>query len=120
MAFANDYREELLQRTTEAEKAMEKILGDLEVPFFQQRVFLLKNKFKIVDFWIPECNVAVEIDGKRHFTKTGNYYDRMREKDLKMRYQLKIIRFTNTEVLKDAAYVACALDDFLTRHGRKK
>lgn len=100
-AFADEYRQVLLDNKTMAEKEMEKILETFGLIFFPQKIFLFKKKFRIVDFYFPEKNLAIEIDGYQHFTKKGYRYDKMRSGDLRSRFHLKIIRFTNSDVLKN-------------------
>ena len=54
----------------------------------------------IVDFYIPKLKLVIEIDGESHFTEEGIVYDRERTSILEWR-GLKIIRFTNKEVMKN-------------------
>lgn len=52
----------------------------------------------IVDFYCAALKLVIEIDGKSHFTDEGQVYDRERTQVLEG-YGLKVIRFTNDEVL---------------------
>lgn len=52
----------------------------------------------IVDFYCAHLKLVIEIDGAGHFTKEGKERDRARTQQLE-RYGLKVIRFTNREVL---------------------
>uniref|UniRef100_A0A832M428 DUF559 domain-containing protein n=1 Tax=Oscillatoriales cyanobacterium SpSt-402 TaxID=2282168 RepID=A0A832M428_9CYAN len=52
----------------------------------------------IVDFYCGALKLVIEIDGDSHFTDEGQAYDRERTKILEG-YGLKVLRFTNDEVL---------------------
>ena len=54
----------------------------------------------IVDFYCPECRVAVELDGEGHMTETGTEADQKRTEFLK-RFNVTVIRFENKEVFDD-------------------
>jgi very-short-patch-repair endonuclease len=71
----------------------------------------LKTKFRrqtvirgwIVDFWCPQFNLVVEVDGSSHNTKRD--YDDFRDavmSDLR----IKVLRFTNEEIFDD---IGCVL-----------
>jgi very-short-patch-repair endonuclease len=69
---------------------------------------LIERKFRrqqsidyyIVDFYCPEENLIIELDGAGHFTEEGQKYDEERTKYLES-LGLKIIRFENDDVLLD-------------------
>ena len=54
----------------------------------------------IVDFYCPKASLVIEVDGRQHHEKEGAEKDETRDKYLKS-LKLKVLRFTNTEVLKD-------------------
>jgi very-short-patch-repair endonuclease len=54
----------------------------------------------IVDFYCPECRVAVELDGDGHMTEAGAESDEKRTEFLK-RFNMTVIRFENREVFHD-------------------
>ena len=54
----------------------------------------------IVDFYCPSLKLVIEIDGDTHFTDEGKAYDKERTARLE-RYGLKLIRFTNSQVLRN-------------------
>jgi len=72
--------------------------------------FLLNNKHHfrrqhpidnyIVDFYCAKLKLVIEIDGEQHHTDGGRYYDAERDNILES-YGLKVIRFTNADVLKN-------------------
>ena len=54
----------------------------------------------IADFWIPNCNLIIEVDGAYHAERQQTEDDERRESDLNdMGY--RVIRFTNEEVVYD-------------------
>ena len=54
----------------------------------------------IVDFFCPECRLAVELDGAAHWTDNGNEADTRRSEFLK-RFNVRVIRFENRAVFED-------------------
>src|SRR5699024_8953482 len=53
----------------------------------------------VVDFYCPEYNLIVEVDGESHFTRQGKQHDYERESYLN-NLDLKTLRFTNDDVIK--------------------
>lgn len=58
----------------------------------------------IVDFYCPKAKLAIEIDGSHHLVGETIEYDRIRD-DYLNSLGLSVLRFTNTEVLKNIAGV---------------
>ena len=54
----------------------------------------------IVDFYCPSLKLVIEIHGDTHFTDEGKAYDKERTARLES-YGLKVIRFTNSQVLRN-------------------
>jgi very-short-patch-repair endonuclease len=52
----------------------------------------------IVDFYCAALKLVIEVDGDTHFTEEGQLRDRQRTEVLEG-YGLKVIRFTNDEVM---------------------
>jgi very-short-patch-repair endonuclease len=63
----------------------------------------------IVDFYCAQLKLVIEIDGDIHFTDEGLEYDEKRTRLLEG-YGLKVMRFTNTEVLENFAAVCAAIE----------
>ncbi|MBD2299247.1 endonuclease domain-containing protein [Nostoc sp. FACHB-87] len=100
--FHLPYNPKLVERAKELRKNMtpaEKKLWCDYLRNFQFRVLRQRpiDHF-IVDFYCPTLQVVIEIDGDSHFTDEGQDYDRDRTRILEG-YGLKIIRFTNSQVL---------------------
>ncbi|WP_233748026.1 endonuclease domain-containing protein [Leptodesmis sichuanensis] len=52
----------------------------------------------IVDFYCAALKLVIEIDGESHFTAEGQAYD-LERTEILAGYGLKVIRFTNDEVI---------------------
>jgi len=63
----------------------------------------------IADFYCHPLNLVVEIDGEIHLSKTNKSYDIGREAELE-RWELKVVRFTNQEVLNNLDQVLRKLE----------
>ncbi len=66
----------------------------------------------IVDFYIPTKNIVIEIDWDTHYTKNALVYDIERSKILEW-YWLKIIRFSNNDILNNLKWVCYELNKIL-------
>ena len=58
----------------------------------------------IADFYCPLLKVVIEVDGGQHYSEQGMKDDGLREKFLKGA-GIKVIRFSNLDVLKNMAGV---------------
>lgn len=86
---------ELRKNMTVAEKAIwHKYLRNFPYRVLRQRPI---DNF-IVDFYCPQLKLVIEIDGDTHFSENAQNYDAERTTVLES-YGLKVIRFTNDEVL---------------------
>jgi len=90
---------ELRKETTEAEKVFwGKILKDkrlIDLKFTRQKPI---DHF-IVDFYCASLHLIVEIDGEIHNYQKAR--DKERDNLLKQKFGLKIIRYTNAEILNN-------------------
>lgn len=94
------YSHELLKKRTEAERAFEKILQELDIIYVPQKTLLNANA--IVDYYIPLLNMCYEID--------GGYHDHRKEKDKKRsarirRLNMGVSRIMNDDVLSNPEQV---------------
>lgn len=100
---AEEYRNNLINNQTEAEKRVKVYLNINNIKFVFQKIFFYKNKdnftkFFITDFYLPEYNIVVEIDGGYHTISEQKKDDRDRTKILKEFGRIKkVIRFTNED-----------------------
>jgi very-short-patch-repair endonuclease len=100
--FHLPYNSDLVVKARELRKNMtpaEKKLWYDYLRSFQFRVLRQRPiAFFIVDFYCAALKLVIEVDGDSHFTETGIAYDTERTAILKG-YGLKVIRFTNDQVL---------------------
>ena len=71
-----------------------------------------KEKFFIADFYCRRLKLIIEIDGGIHERQTD--YDLIRSELLAIQHDLRIIRFTNEEIIKDMDTVLTRLQKFVT------
>ncbi|AOY83013.1 endonuclease domain-containing protein [Moorena producens JHB] len=92
----------LVSRARELRKTMtpaEKKLWSCYLKNFQFRVLRQRPIANfIVDFYCADLKLVIEVDGDSHYTESGQAYDEERTHILEG-YGLKVIRFTNDEVL---------------------
>lgn len=66
----------------------------------------------IVDFYIPKIKLVIEIDWENHFDENWIAYDIERTQVLEWLW-LRVIRFTNEEVMKNFAWVCETLEKII-------
>jgi very-short-patch-repair endonuclease len=54
----------------------------------------------VVDFYCPERQLAIEIDGDSHYTKKGKEKDQIRDSYLET-LRISVLRFTNKDVVNN-------------------
>lgn len=98
---AKKYRDELVEKQTDSEKIIKAHLKSLNVKFeFQYIVFIDDNKFFIVDFFLPDYNIVLEIDGGYHSEIMQKIKDEERIKRLRKLGIKKVERLTNFECVE--------------------
>lgn len=97
---------EMRKNPTEAEKKL--WYGFLRT--FEHRVLRQRPIDNyIVDFYCPQLKLVIEIDGSSHYTEEGVQNDQARTSILEG-YGLKVMRFTNAEVLNNFEAVCAAIE----------
>lgn len=71
-----------------------------KVAFIHQAPFILDGKIYFADFFLPDENIIVEIDGNYHSGISQKSYDNDRDRAFKS-YNMKTIRISN-ELVKEA------------------
>ena len=72
----------------------------------------------ILDFYCPEAQLAIEIDGDSHFiNEDAIVKDKDREEYIK-KFKIKILRFTNTDIMKSLGAVVEEIGKHLTSPSR--
>ena len=92
-----EYAKELRKNMTPEEKH---IWYDFlkKVPMTVKRQYVVENY--ILDFFIPQVNVAIEIDGSQHYEPDAKKADQKRDADLAL-VGVKVIRYTNNDINKN-------------------
>jgi len=106
---AEHYRQELkTSKATESEKHFKVILKSLGIKYEYQHVIFTDSygHFFIVDFYLPDYNLAIEIDGGYHYDHPQYVKDKQRTKTLLKAIKLKAIRrFKNKDVILDESFM---------------
>ncbi len=66
----------------------------------------------IVDFYCPAAKLIIEIDGGQHYSEEGTRNDEVRDACLAS-FGFTVLRFTNTEVLKETEGVLQKIFEYL-------
>ena len=54
----------------------------------------------IVDFYIAEYKLVIELDGSQHYEEEGKEYDGIRDEYLRS-LELTVLRYSNLDILRD-------------------
>ena len=108
-------RRELRNGLTPAEASLWKSL---------QRSQLSGKKFRrqhsvgpyILDFYCPECGLAVELDGQTHFNPHSWEHDCRRTEYLQ-KLNIRVVRFENRDVFEYPEWVLAEISRYLTAPG---
>jgi very-short-patch-repair endonuclease len=94
-----EFRKDLRQNLTPAEATFWKIVKNSK---FEGRKFIRQHSVGnyILDFYCPSEKLAVELDGKRHFSSGGAEEDRERTAYLESK-GIRVVRFENREVFEE-------------------
>lgn len=98
------YSKILRQKPTEAELKFKNILRSLDIYYHYQCIFTFGKYSCIVDFFIPKLGLVIEIDGGYHSSPRQIEKDASRLINLS-EHGLKLLRFTNEEVISDEEYI---------------
>lgn len=85
------------ENPTEAELHVKKLLDDNNIKYEFQYPVKVINSTYILDFYLPDKNVCIEIDGDYHNNKEQVYKDKLRDIQLS-RVGVLVARFHNSEI----------------------
>jgi very-short-patch-repair endonuclease len=68
------------------------------LPMTVKRQYVVGNY--ILDFFIPEVNLAIELDGSQHYEEKNREEDKVRDETL-LSVGIKVVRYPNTEINKN-------------------
>jgi very-short-patch-repair endonuclease len=97
LSIATKYRKELIKKATIQESVFRSFLEDFKIKYIFQKIEVYGNKFYIVDFYLPDYNWVVEIDGNHHYTEEYLASDEERTKHLKEIRIDQVYRIKNSE-----------------------
>lgn len=111
---ASAYQRELIRNKTRSERKLEAILRAANVQFKAQKIFFygenLEN-FYIVDIYIPERKLIIELDGKIHQRASNMIWNYKRDEFFTTDRKLTVIRITNERLSKmDKAELIATID----------
>ena len=91
-------RKTLRNNSTSAEAMLWSMLKSRQLGVRFRRQFSVGQY--ILDFYSPEVNLCIELDGAPHFTYVGSDYDYERTEYLKEYHGIRTLRFENSEFFK--------------------
>jgi tRNA modification GTPase len=103
---------ELRRNSTETEKILWELLRNRQLGDKKFRKQHPLEEGYVLDFYCDECKLGIEIDGTHHGEEVQKKYDEARTIDIEFIYGIKILRFTNEEVLKNLEKVLEVISDF--------
>lgn len=114
-AKAEEFRSGLVKNQTPAEARFKAYLKSEKIEYSFQKIFYYQKgmggtSFYIVDFYIPELSIVVEIDGEYHARKTQKTLDKTRTRVLKSSGVSQVIRLSNENILEDSIKMKTTLE----------
>lgn len=104
----------LRKNQTDAENKLWKILRNRQLLGVKFRRQYSAGKY-IIDFYSPEYKIGIEADGGQHYESKGRQKDAIRTNELN-KLGIKIIRFSDTDILKNIEGVYEVIYRTLTPH----
>ena len=96
---------ELRQNLTKAEEFLWEILRNRQLNNLKFRRQHPLEEGYILDFYCHEAKLGIELDGGYHNQKQQKNYDTIRSIDIGLAYEIKIIRFSNEDILNRIDFV---------------
>lgn len=103
-------RRELRNSSTTEESILWECLRNRKIGFKFKRQHSIE--YFIVDFYCPEKNLVIEIDGERHNFDKGENYDSLRDEILE-EYGYKTLRVKNNEIRNSLKEVLNKINHYL-------
>ena len=105
------FAEQLRQNMTEAELTLWEKLKQNKIGGYRFRAQHPIKSF-IVDFYCHKAKLVIEVDGVTHNTEERKEYDINRSYEFEQ-FDLKVMRFTNNDVLKKTNWVLQQIKEYL-------
>ena len=94
------FRVKSLKNPTEAEAKFGKLLTDNGIRYESQKVIKCGQRYYIVDFYLTDYRIIVEVDGEYHEDPEQKARDEERQGRLLGKQHIrKLVRFTNDQVM---------------------
>jgi very-short-patch-repair endonuclease len=106
-------RRQLKRESTDAERALWRLLRNRQAGGAKFRRQHPIGRY-VVDLYCFEHRLAIEADGGQHYTSSGLARDESRTRDL-ARMGVRVLRFTDIEILKQPDAVIEAIEQALRR-----
>jgi very-short-patch-repair endonuclease len=94
----NHRKKELDKNSTPAENRMKNLLKKKQFKFEKNKVFMNGDYFYFADFYLPELDLVIEIDGKYHETEKQMKVDYYKDRYYTETKKLKLLRITNKKL----------------------
>ena len=105
MHYSDRIRQRLLDEATPQEMILYRILTDLGINHTPQYVLPYSDTFMVLDCFIPEHNIDIELDGFYHImSPTKCAEDCARDEYLLKAHDIKTIRYLNSAVVSYDAF----------------
>jgi len=83
------------ENPTHAESKFKSILDELNIRYVQEHVFFYsKFNYRIIDFFLPDHKLNIEIDGSCHNLEEVKKFDAFKDQ----RTKFKVLRFSNEKI----------------------
>lgn len=94
---AESFRTRLVKNQTDSEKKFKAILKMLGIHYDFQKILYTERSFYIVDFYLPDYGIVIEVDGGYHEEEDQKIKDKMRDAVV-MAQVKRVYRFKNEEI----------------------
>ena len=115
---AEEFRADLIKKQTPSEAKFKIILKELNIKYEFQKIFYTETTFYIADFYIPEHNIVIEVDGGYHSTLEQKKKDNKRTakliEDIEGVYRIK------NEVVENIDLAKKIVKEFLVKAEKEK
>jgi len=118
-----NHNKKLTSRAQELRRNMTKEERKLWYEYLNRNPFRFRRQVTvgrfILDFYCASAQLAVELDGSQHYEESGHIYDTERDAYLDG-IGVLVLRFSNTDVLKNFSGVCQLIDQTVRRRTSEK
>jgi len=116
---SNDMRRQLRLNGTKAEACLWKMLKNRQVAGLRFRRQHAVGPY-VVDFYCPDINLVIELDGFHHFTPEGQEHDERRTEFINGATGIHILRFENQVVFDNPEMILTAIEEYKEGYEREE